>query len=517
MKRLKSLALGVPLAFVAVVGASLLCGAPHSDPAVANDPMLAAQAREACSRCHPFPPPEILPRASWRPQIEYMARLKKYVPKRRTGSMAESSLRPLIEWYESRAPEQLPVELSLTRDEPLPLRFVHKGVRLGRESGPGAATVERLEGKQLPGTPPLLGVANMMNGSVHLFSMLSGPRLIGSARHPVRVTAGDIDRDGRDDLVISDLGNPMPTDELVGRVIVGRNRGDGSFELEVVLEGIGRVADARPTDLDADGDLDIVVAAFGWFRAGGVYVLRNRTAVGGAFDFQVEQITDRSGAVSILPVEDLQPRTGRGFVVAFSQHHEEVSAFYPTQAGFEERVLYRAPHPNWGIGNLEAVDLDGDGDLDFLLAHGDTLDDGVAFKFYHGIEWLENRGWLGFRPHPIGTLYGAHRAEAADIDGDGDLDVVACSFLPQVPVPMPQTRMRVDSVVWFERSDDGWIPRAIEINHPRHTGLTLADVDGDGRLDIVAALNRAWDSEKVERGPSLEVWINQGPAPRKTQ
>jgi hypothetical protein len=514
MTRLKPLALGVPFAFAAVLLFSLLCGMPHSDHTIENDPSLAAHARAACSRCHPFPPPEILPRASWKPQIEYMAWLREYRLGDRTGSLASFSARALTAWFESRAPEELPVALSLTRDEPSPLRFDRKFVNLGRDAGPGVATVEELEAEQLPGNRPLLAVPNMMNGSVHLFSMTSGPRLVGHANHPVRVAAGDLDRDGRDDLVISDLGDPMPTDELVGRVVVARNAGGGSFEIEVVLEDIGRVADARPTDLDADGDLDIVVAAFGWFRAGGIYVLYNQTAIGGALDFRAEQITDRPGAVSIIPVEDLQPGSGRGFVVAFSQHYEEVTAFYPTETGFAEHVLYRAPHPNWGVDSLEAVDLDGDSDLDFLLAHGDTLDDGVAFKFYHGVEWLENRGGLGFRPHRIGTLYGSHRAEAADLDGDGDLDVVASGFLPQVPVPVPRSRMRVDSVIWFERTDEEWIPRSIEVNHPRHTGMTLADLNHDGRIDIIAAINRAWDAQKIEVGPSLEIWINRGPAQR---
>jgi hypothetical protein len=74
--------------------------------------------------------------------------------------------------------------------------------------------------------------------------------------------------------------------------------------------------------------------------------------------------------------------------------------------------------------------------------------------------------------------------------------------------------MRVDSVIWFERTDEEWIPRSIEVNHPRHTGMTLADLNHDGRIDIIAAINRAWDAQKIEVGPSLEIWINRGPAQR---
>jgi hypothetical protein len=181
-------------------------------------------------------------------------------------------------------------------------------------------------------------------------------------------------------------------------------------------------------------------------------------------------------------------------------------------SGFEEHVLYRAPHPAWGTSNLSAADLDADGDVDFLLSNGDTLDDGVAIKPYHGVRWLENRGAEGFRAHTIARLYGAHSAEAGDLDGDGDLDIVACGFLPQVELPVPSNTIRLDSVIWLERRGDAWIPWEIESGHPRHTGLTLVDLDEDGRLDIVAAVNRAWDATPVEDGPSLEVWFNRGKA-----
>lgn len=485
-------------------------------PSVRNpEPPEAERVHAVCSSCHFFPTPDLLPRSVWRSQIEHMAVVvdSPLVDSLRVDFLRVDSLpagstvlvfdiEGFIAWYESRAPERLLMERAITRVEPAPLRFDHRSIRLGRASGPGVATVGRVG--------PRLAVANMALGSIHLLSWASGPRLIGQADHPARVSAGDLDGNGLDDLVIADLGDPMPTDDPTGRVLIALQLQVDEYELRTLAHRIGRVADARPLDIDLDGDLDLVVGAFGYLHEGGVYVLHNES-VGDSLDYRPELVIDRTGAVSVIPVDDLQPGTGPGFVVAFAQQHEMVSLFLPRDpAGYEERVLYRAPHPVWGTSNLTPADLDADGDVDFLLSNGDTLDDGVAFKPYHGVTWLENRGAEGFRAHPIGRFYGAHAAEAGDLDGDGDLDIVASGFLPQVELPVPPDAIRFDSVVWFEREGDTWIPWEIESNHPRHTSVTLFDLDEDGRLDIVAAVNRAWDAAPTEIGPSLEVWFNRG-------
>ncbi len=494
MKARRILQLLAGLAFIATL--VLLLPRVRGPEPPRNDRVL-----EVCSGCHLFPAPDLLPRPAWRTQIEHMAVVADSPP---AGSTAfDFDVEGFVAWYESRAPERLPMEPAITRDEPGPIRFERRAIRFGRESGPGVATVQRV-GKWL-------AVPNMALGSIHLLSWLTGPRLIGQAGHPARVSAGDLDGNGLDDLVIADLGDMMPTDDPTGRVLIALQLQVDEYELRTLVDGIGRVADVRPLDLDLDGDLDLVVAAFGYLHEGGVYVLWNESGAD-ALDFRPERVTDRTGAVSIIPVDDLQPGTGPGFVVAFAQEHEMVSMFLPRDsAGYDERVLYRAPHPAWGMSNLAPADLDGDGDVDFLLSNGDTLDDGVAFKPYHGVTWLENRGAEGFRAHPIGRLYGAHAAEAGDLDGDGDLDIVASGFLPQVELPVPPGALRLDSVVWFERDGDAWIPWEIESGHPRHTGVTLFDLDEDGRLDIVAAVNRAWDAAPTETGPSLEVWFNRGP------
>ena len=83
---------------------------------------------------------------------------------------------------------------------------------------------------------------------------------------------------------------------------------------------------------------------------------------------------------------------------------------------------------------MRTADLDGDNDLDVLVALGS--DDEVV--------WFENLGAGIFGPQTsIGlNVMGANAAEAADLDGDGDLDVVATAPL-------------LDEVLWFENLGSG--------------------------------------------------------------
>ena len=65
-----------------------------------------------------------------------------------------------------------------------------------------------------------------------------------------------------------------------------------------------------------------------------------------------------------------------------------------------------------------AADVDGDGDMDVLSAS--FVDDKIA--------WYENDGSESFTAHTITTdADGARSVFAADVDGDGDIDVLSAS------------------------------------------------------------------------------------------
>ena len=84
---------------------------------------------------------------------------------------------------------------------------------------------------------------------------------------PVRSQYIDLNDDGLGDYLISDMGSVYPSTELVGRVVLMKNDGEGGFEAVVLLDNVGRVTCAEAADLDGDDDLDIVVCEFEIGRA----------------------------------------------------------------------------------------------------------------------------------------------------------------------------------------------------------------------------------------------------------
>ena len=82
-----------------------------------------------------------------------------------------------------------------------------------------------------------------------------------------------------------------------------------------------------------------------------------------------------------------------------------------------------------------------------------------------------------------GTFDGAISLYAADIDGDGDLDVVGAASTA------------ADIAWWENTAGDGsaWTKTTIDASFDGATSVFAADIDGDGDLDVIGAANTADD------------------------
>ncbi|MCH8043065.1 MAG: tandem-95 repeat protein, partial [Planctomycetes bacterium] len=114
-----------------------------------------------------------------------------------------------------------------------------------------------------------------------------------------------------------------------------------------------------------------------------------------------------------------------------------------------------------GAVSVVAADIDGDGDMDVLSASDTT------------IAWYENDGSQGFTAHTISSdANSSSNILAADVDGDGDVDVIGAGN---------------NKIVWYENDGSGgFTARTISTDVPGVISVFAADIDGDGDVDVLS-------------------------------
>jgi len=144
-------------------------------------------------------------------------------------------------------------------------------------------------------------------------------------------------------------------------------------------------------------------------------------------------------------------------------------------APFRRRTIGTAPG---NVRDIETVDLDGDGDADVLCASTESF---IKYSLAT-VGWYENLDSLGnFGLQTVLSIPGGGSAKlvAADLDGDGDKDVLV-AYAPNS-----------GSLLWATNSDGlGNFGSSQLIDTAGTSGFTAAevgDLDGDGDLDVLSA------------------------------
>ncbi|MDA8745448.1 VCBS repeat-containing protein [Rubripirellula amarantea] len=307
--------------------------------------------------------------------------------------------------------------------------------------------------------------------------------VIGEAADPAHAEPTDLDGDGKVDYVVADLGSFNPAETFRGSLWWFHETPTGWQRIALRL-GMSRVCDVRPLDYDGDGDQDLVVAEFGFRFVGSIHLLTNQGLKNGVPQFDWKVIDDRNGAVHV-PVVDINHDGKPDIVTLVAQEHEAIEVHLNSgDSTMVRKQIYQAPDPSYGSSGIDIADMDGDGDLDILYTNGDTMDDALG-KPFHGIHWLENTGEYPFKHHSIMNMPGVYRAVAGDIDLDGDMDIAAVALLSQ-PFMDTYPDVQFDGIVWLEQDAGKFSKHIIESDRCDWGSCVLNDVDDDGDLDLIS-------------------------------
>ncbi|MBE9583802.1 VCBS repeat-containing protein [Mucilaginibacter sp. JRF] len=316
-----------------------------------------------------------------------------------------------------------------------------------------------------------------------------------------------------DTTYLTQIGKLYPTElstGLISQYVNGTN--------PTLLPALHRPVSIAVDDMNGDGLPEIVVCSFG--NKTGQLSLFSKKKTNGNYSEKV--LLKLPGAVKCY-IRDMNGDGKKDIVAMFSQGDESVYVFYQKdKLKFTSSRVLRFP-PNYGTTDMVLTDFDRDGKTDIITVHGDNADYSNILKPYHGIRININNGNGKFSEKYFYPIYGVTRVLADDFDKDGDTDLVATAFFPEFTKLIDESFIYLENV---DNKAFKFKSYTTKNATPIKT-LTLekADVDGDGDLDIITghfaqspgAVPDSLDTKWRSANYGLSIFYNQLYQPKKVK
>ena len=338
-----------------------------------------------------------------------------------------------------------------------------------------------------------LAVANRSGNTVSVFrnTSTSGSITAGSfaakvdlitGLQPGSVTIGDLDGDGKPDLVVTNFGNGANT------VSIFRNTstlGSISFAMKADFATSGNPISVSISDLDGDGKNDLAVTNYTYGR---ISVLRNTSNIGNiSFAAKVDFLTGT--LPQSLFIGDLD-EDGKPEIVVANQYSNTVSVLRNTSASGSLTVGSFAAKVDFAPGaqpvSVSIGDLDGDGKPDLAVVNQGS--NTISVFQNTAISGVINSGSFAAKVD-VATGASPRSVAIGDADGDGKPDLAVANG----------TGNTVS--ILRNNSTAGALSFAAKVDYPtgaQPVSVAIGDLDGNGRPDL-AVTNASGNSLSILR------------------
>jgi hypothetical protein len=292
-------------------------------------------------------------------------------------------------------------------------------------------------------------------------SSFAGRINIGTGNYPIRIAIADLNGDGKPDIVVTNRGSnslSIFTNTSTSGVISLAGKIDSATGTNPIGLAIG--------DIDGDGKPDVVEVNNGGDT---VSIFRN-TSTGGVISFAPKVEYKTGGAPVDAAISDFDG-DGKPDIAVTNSYTNTISAFRntstPGNISFASKIDAMTGLQPWSIA---ITDIDGDGKPDAVVTNnaGSTItalrntSASGSISFSINLEYTAGNG-------PVGVA-------TADINEDGKLDIAVAN----------STSNSVS--IYRNMSTSGGVSFAEKVDYTTGTGpsiLAIADIDGDGKPDIV--------------------------------
>jgi tetratricopeptide (TPR) repeat protein len=314
------------------------------------------------------------------------------------------------------------------------------------------------------------------NGEFTSVAVLPGsPSATGAA-------VGDYDNDGDDDAYLL----------LVDGGALLRNDGGWAFTDVTDAAAIAPIGHAGVSatwiDADHEGDLDLLVT-----HATGILYYRNDGD--GTFTEMAEAAGLAAPAMTpLIPAfgdfdMDLDVDVALSTSVFHVMANDRLNKWSPS-------LLAAAPSTAGG-GTLISVDFDRDGDADVLRLSNDDMRGALLYL---------NDGRGDFRAHGWSEGLAATNATVLDVDNDGDLDIFAPHGRWGATEDLGPVLLVNDGAGSFAELSEAF--GLADVRLPNAGALAAADIDGDGDTDILIARDGAAPVLLRNDGGNANNWLH---------